>query len=107
MTLETLEENPEEAYLFSLGKITCGYDHSHPRLTLILNRVPFEELKKCELELQICRNKYQSSFQGYLWTTTWILMYSYHQVLVLASFNTKTKTFTLSATGKNKVVKKG
>ena len=103
----TLEENPEEAYLLSLGRITCGYDASYPRLTLSLNRVPFEELKKFEVKLEICRNKLHSSFQGYLWSTTWVLMYSYHQVVVIASLNTKTRTFTLSAGGKNKTHKKG
>ena len=47
----TLEENPEEACLLSLGRVACGFDPRHSRLTLILNRVPFEELKKFEQKL--------------------------------------------------------
>ena len=44
---------------------------------------------------------------GFIWSMTWIIMYSCHRVIVVASYNKKTKIFTLSAGGKNKTSGRG
>ena len=52
--------------------------------------------------MEICQNKFSKNFMGFIWSMTWTIMYSCHRVIVVASYNKKTKTFTLSAGGKNK-----
>ena len=107
MTTETLCANPVEIYLIGLGRVRCAYKPGESVLILSLNGVPHEHLSQYEKKMEICRNKVSKHFVGFLWSMTWVLMYSCHRVVVVASYNKKTKTFTLSAGGKNKTSQRG
>ena len=107
MTTETLCANPVEIYLIGLGRVRCAYKPGESVLILSLNGVPHEHLSQYEKKMEICRNKVSKHFVGFLWSMTWVLMYSCHRVVVVASYNKKTKTFTVSAGGKNQTSKTG
>ena len=97
---EALTTNPVRKMVPGLGMIACYWDSKANRLGLSVNNVPHDEMKKFEKSSEICRNSMKNDFEGKLKQTSWLIFYGQLRVMVLASYNTKTKTITFSVNKK-------
>ena len=97
---ESLTTDPVMKMVPGLGMIACYWDSKANRLGLSVNKVPHDEMKKFEKSSEICRNSMENDFDGKLKQTSWLIFYGQLRVMVLASYNTKTKTITFSVNKK-------
>ena len=97
---ESLTTDPVIKMVPGLGMIACYWDSKANRLGLSVNKVPHDEMKKFEKSSEICRNSMENDFDGKLKQTSWLIFYGQLRVMVLASYNTKTKTITFSVNKK-------